>query len=149
MADELAAFFSKKEKKSKKKKVVNLEEIGQQLERKARIQVGSWKIGLSQRPLISPTLQELNEYDAVDGEESQFIQLNNYKSTSQQQSNHQPAQNDEDSEWIDYNSVRPANAAEFTFKEYQEMAEETTTENTRRTPEVVKTWNIEVGGKGV
>ena len=42
MADDLEAFFAKKKQKSKdrkKKGVVNLDDVGQQLERKAKIQV--------------------------------------------------------------------------------------------------------------
>ncbi len=38
-ADDLDAFFARKKKDKKKKKTVSLDDIGQQLDRKARIQV--------------------------------------------------------------------------------------------------------------
>lgn len=40
MGDDLSAFFAKKaQKKDRKKKAVNLDDVGQQLERKVKIQV--------------------------------------------------------------------------------------------------------------
>lgn len=41
MTDDLSAFFAKKtQKKSKKKNIVSLDDVGQQLERKVKFQVG-------------------------------------------------------------------------------------------------------------
>ncbi|KAI1724662.1 hypothetical protein Ddc_05909 [Ditylenchus destructor] len=120
MADDLSAFFAKKKSKDKKKKaVVNLDDVAQQLERKAKI-------------------QEQGEFDfdhegsPKDGE----FQKLGPKSTLEKRQ-----QNDEDSEWIEY-SEKPI-LKEINFREFVEQPDEEIEEEKKDSnSDNVKTWNL-------
>lgn len=122
MADDLSAFFAKKAQKSKDKKkkaAVNLDEVAQQLERKAKI-------------------QEQGEFDedgnpeVMDGE---FQKLGPKLTLEKKQ------QENEDSEWIEY-SDKPI-LKEINFREFVEQPDEEIEEEKKASnSENVKTWNI-------
>ncbi|KAI1713452.1 hypothetical protein DdX_08966 [Ditylenchus destructor] len=122
MADDLSAFFAKKAQKSKDKKkkaVVNLDDVAQQLERKAKI-------------------QEQGEFD-FDNEDSpkdgEFQKLG-AKSTLEKRQ-----QNDEDSEWIEY-SEKPI-LKEINFRDFVEQPDEEIEEEKKDSnSDNVKTWNL-------
>jgi len=91
MDDDLAAFFAKKSTKNKDRKkkggIINIEDVGQQLERKAKI-------------------QELGEYE---DEDQELIRL-----TKSNIDSVKPGQDTEDSEWIDF-SDKP-NLTDFALR---------------------------------
>jgi len=123
MADDLDAFFAKKKQKSKdrkKKGVVNLEDVGQQLERKAKI-------------------QEYGEFDL----DEQMVELT-AATTDNRSSSNKPQQqnNDEDSEWLEYNA-KPSAMDCSLVREYVEEVDEQVEDDTKRSgsAEMNRTWN--------
>jgi hypothetical protein len=117
MGDDLSAFFAKKAQKGKDKKkkgVVNLEDVGQQLERKAKIQ------------------QEQGD------DEEEGLQK---ERESNERTKTRDRENNEDSEWLDFNE-KPS-LPEFTFRDFTEQADEEIEEEKKgANSENVKTWNI-------
>jgi len=96
----------------KKGGIINIEDVGQQLERKAKI-------------------QELGEYE---DEDQELIRL-----TKSNIDSVKPGQDTEDSEWIDF-SDKP-NLTDFAFKDFGEYREDKTEEDDEN-PKESKTWNV-------
>ena len=121
MSDDLSAFFAKKAQKNKDKKkkkgVVSLEDVGQQLERKVKI-------------------QETREYENED-----FIDFSAPKPQHESSVGVlRVQQNDDDSEWIDYS--KPA-VSEITYKDYIEQPDEEIEEESKgNNAENLRTWNV-------
>lgn len=123
MADDLAAFFAKKKDK-KKKGVVNLDEVGQHLERKVKI--------LEQR-----------ETSADPDFESEFAPAMDLrpKESGGALKTQAGGDNDEDSEWLEY-SEKPA-IGEFKFKDFDDQdKQEIEEEKKGSSAETNRTWNI-------